>query len=353
MRIIQRIATNDALIAVVIPCYRATRHVLGVISSMPDCVGRIYVVDDACPDGSGRLVAERCSDPRVTVVWNEVNVGVGGAVLAGYTRALEDGAGVLVKVDGDGQMDPSLIPNFVEPILSGEADYTKGNRFYDLTGIGRMPPVRLIGNAVLSFMSKLSTGYWDIFDPNNGYTALHAEVAKRLPFDKISKRYFFETDMLFRLGTLRAVVLDIPMDSHYADEISSLSVPRVIGEFTGKHVRNFFKRIFYSYYLRDMSVASLELVAGVLLIGFGAAYGLAHWIRSYDTNAVTTAGTVMLAALPILVGLQFVLAFLGYDIASVPRRPIHATRVPAPRLHREAAPLAANQTSSAKDDVTP
>jgi hypothetical protein len=220
-------------------------------------------------------------------------------------------------------MAPELIPFFVKPILSGKADYTKGNRFYDLTFIQRMPAIRLYGNAILSFLAKLSTGYWDIFDPTNGYTAIHANVGRHLPFDKISKRYFFETDMLFRLNTLRAVVMDIPMDAVYGDETSSLRVSRVVSEFFFKHARNFGKRIFYNYFLRNVSIASLELVLGLLLMSFGMIYGLYHWIESLHEGTVTPAGTVMLAALPVLIGFQLLLAFFSYDISNVPKWCLH------------------------------
>lgn len=125
--------------------------------------------------GSGEYVKAHCTDPRVTVVKHEKNKGVGGAVMTGYRAAIADGAKVIVKIDGDGQMDPSLLREFVMPILGGEADYTKGNRFYDLSNISRMPAMRLFGNAGLSFLAKLSTGYWNIFDPTNGYTAIHAD----------------------------------------------------------------------------------------------------------------------------------------------------------------------------------
>lgn len=316
-------------IAVIIPAYRVCRHLLDVVAGLPPLVTRIYIVDDCCPEGSGRHVEEQCTDTRVRVLYNATNLGVGGAVMAGYERAVRDGCTVLVKVDGDGQMDPALLPRFVGPILRGEADYTKGNRFYDLANIGRMPAARLAGNAALSFLTKLSTGYWDIFDPTNGYTAIHADVARRLPFAKISQRYFFETDMLFRLGTFRAVVADVPMDAFYGDEVSNLKISKIVGEFALKHARNFLKRVFYSYFLRDMAVASLQLVAGLALMGFGTLFGATQWLRAYHGGQVTSAGTVMLAALPVLVGLQFLLAFLGYDIASVPRRPIHGRPLPA------------------------
>ena len=310
-------------IAVVIPSYRVTRHILGVLAAIGPEVGRIYVVDDKCPDGSGALVRAQCSDPRVRVIDHLENQGVGGAVMTGYREAIADGMTVIVKVDGDGQMDPSLIMQFVAPILRGEADYTKGNRFFNLEQIRAMPAVRLFGNAVLSLMTKLSSGYWDLFDPTNGYTAIHADVANHLPFNSISKRYFFETDMLFRLNTLHAVVVDVPMDASYGDEVSNLKISKIVTEFLLKHARNFAKRIFYNYYLRNMSLASIELPLGLLLFLGGGLFGGLHWLTSLQGNIPTTAGTVMLSALPVLMGLQLILAFLANDIASVPTRPLH------------------------------
>jgi glycosyltransferase involved in cell wall biosynthesis len=315
----------DPKIAVIIPMFKARDHILEVIRLIGPEVARIYVVDDFCPDKSGDLVASHCLDKRVHLIRHKKNLGVGGAVMTGYGVAIEHGMTILVKIDSDGQMNPSLIMDFVGPILSGEADYTKGNRFYDLESIRTMPRLRLFGNAVLSLMCKLSSGYWNLFDPTNGYTAIHSNVAHRLPFKKISQRYFFETDILFRLNICRAVVVDVPMEAKYADEISNLNVFKVIGEFGAKHFRNFFKRIFYNYYLRDMSVASVELPFGIAILSFGLLYGGYHWIHSAETGISTSAGTVMLSALPILAGLQLLLGFIGYDVASVPVRPVHRT----------------------------
>jgi dolichol-phosphate mannosyltransferase len=310
-------------IAVIIPTFKARNHILGVISEIGQDVARIYVVDDCCPDGSGDFVSENCQDDRVSVIKHSKNQGVGGAVMTGYSAAIEDDMDIMVKIDSDGQMDPALIMNFIDPILNGEADYTKGNRFFDLEKVRSMPKVRLFGNAVLSLMCKLSSGYWNLFDPTNGYTAIHADVALHLPFNKISRRYFFETDILFRLNTLRAVVVDVPMDARYGDEVSNLKISRIIGEFFVKHARNFLKRIFYNYYLRDMSLASIELPVGLFLVGFGSIYGVINWVVSAEAGVSTPAGTVMLAITPILTGLQFILAFLSYDISSVPQRPLH------------------------------
>lgn len=242
--------------------------------------------------------------------------------MTGYRRAVQDGMDIVVKVDGDGQMDPSLIPAFIQPILDGRADYTKGNRFFDLSGVAAMPAVRLVGNAALSFMTKLSTGYWNIFDPTNGFTAIDARLIPRLPLHKIAKRYFFETDVLFRLSTLRAVVVDVPMEARYGDEQSGLRPGRVLPTFLWKHSRNLACRLFYTYILRDMTIATIQLVIGVAMLVFGAVFGVIEWIQSARQGTPAPLGTIMLSALPTLMGLQFILAFLAYDISSVPARPI-------------------------------
>lgn len=308
-------------IAVVMPAYRVADRIISVIHRIGPEVERIYVVDDCCPEGSGRVVQELCSDPRVTVIRHEENQGVGGAVMTGYRQAVRDNMAAVVKVDGDGQMDPSLIPAFARPILEGWADYTKGNRFFDLDGVRRMPTVRLIGNAVLSLMAKASTGYWNVFDPTNGYTAVDTRLLQWLPLDRISKRYFFETDMLFRLNTLRCVVLDVPMEAVYEGERSSLRIRSVVIEFAFKHARNAVKRVFYSYFLRDMSIASVQLVVGGGLLFFGVTFAVLTWISVAQRGVAAPLGTIMLAVLPILIGAQLLLAFLAADMAGVPSQP--------------------------------
>jgi glycosyltransferase involved in cell wall biosynthesis len=309
-------------VSVVIPAYRVKDQILQVLGSISPAVHAIYVVDDCCPEGSGHHVTAFCSDSRVTVLFHEQNRGVGGATLTGYRHALADGADIIVKLDGDGQMDPALIPMLIRPIEQGDADYTKGNRFYNLSDLTQMPFLRLLGNSALSFMAKFSAGYWNIFDPTNGFTAIHAAVAERLPFAKIDQRYFFESDLLFRLNTLRAVVIDIPMTARYGEEQSSLKISRVIPEFLGKHFSNLLKRIFYNYFLRDFSVASVEIICSIILLMFGGIFGLRAWVISIKTGIVASSGTVMLAALPVLAGLQMLIAFLSADVNNVPKYPL-------------------------------
>lgn len=322
--------THSPRIAVVIPSYRVCSHVLSVIAKIGPEVAAIYVVDDACPDGSGELVRRECRDSRVTVLAHDTNQGVGAATLTGMRRATEDGATVVVKIDGDGQMDPALLPRIVRPILEGEADYAKGNRFHDLDQLREMPTVRLIGNAALSFFSKLSSGYWNVFDPTNGYVAIHGDVLMELPRDKIARRYFFESDMLFRLNLARAVVVDVPMTARYRDETSNLRIGEEIPRFLVAHLRNFLKRLFYSYILRDVSIASIYLLLAFLLLPTGVLLGVAGWSWNAAHGVPATAGTVMLAGLPVILGVQFLVAFLAYDTGAVPQRPIHKRLRPLP-----------------------
>lgn len=319
---------RHAHIGVIIPAYRVSDHILDVIGRIGEEVARIIVVDDACPEGSGKLVEKNCRDPRVEVIFHPENRGVGGAVVTGYRRAVELGLTIAVKVDGDGQMAPELIPTLVMPILIGEADYAKGNRFFNPEDVLAMPAIRLIGNAGLSFMTKLSSGYWSIFDPTNGFTAIHTSVLPILRIDRLAPRYFFESDMLFRLNLLRCKVTDVPMTAVYREERSNLRVGSVAAPFLWSNMRNTFKRVAYNYFIRNFSIASLYLLVGTALMLFGVIFGATAWIQSIDTAVPRSTGTVMLAVLPILIGLQLLLGFVGFDLNAEPGAPIH------PRLLR-------------------
>lgn len=308
-------------VAVVIPSYRVTNHILDVLKLVGPEVSHIFVVDDACPDKSGDFVKKHSKDKRVKVLKHDQNQGVGGAVITGYRAALEAGAEVVVKVDGDGQMDPRLIPRLIRPILDGEADYAKGNRFDSLEDLYEMPRVRIFGNAVLSLWSKLSTGYWGVNDPTNGFTAIHRRVLEMIHLDKLRKSYFFESDLLFRLSIVNAVVADIPMKAVYGDEKSHLRIRKVLVEFPWRHTVNLFKRVFYRYYLREWSIASIELPIGLGMLVFGTWFGIASYLEASAAGRAATAGQVTLAAIGIILGVQLLLSFLSYDIQSEPKVP--------------------------------
>ena len=162
-------------IAVVIPAYKVSSHIEGVIASIGKNVAHIIVVDDACPEQSGE-VAKKVKDSRVTVIFHEKNQGVGGATVTGYKAALDTPADIIVKLDGDGQMNPGFIPQLIAPLVTNLADYSKGNRFSSVENLESMPFIRVLGNAGLSFMTKLSSGYWTVTDPTNGFTAIRREI---------------------------------------------------------------------------------------------------------------------------------------------------------------------------------
>ncbi len=302
-------------VAVVIPSYKVSKSLPAVVRSLGPEVSTIIVVDDSCPDKSGEVLLQQISDPRVILLTNEVNLGVGGATIRGFTYVISEfpQISVVVKVDGDGQMDTSKILELVSPIVDRKYDYAKGNRFIDFESIQEMPKIRVAGNAILSIFSKFSSGYWHILDPNNGFLAISTTALRRIPLTKVDKRFFFESDMLFRLNLINARVIDVPMKANYGVEISNLKITSAIFKFLTCHSKNFAKRITYKYFLQGMSVGSIELISGVAFLGFGVIFGLHTWISAKGVPAPT--GSIMLSSMTIILGFQMLLAFINYDIA--------------------------------------
>lgn len=306
-------------ISVVIPSYKVSKHILDVISDMPAFVNYIIVVDDKCPQNSGNI-AETSNDKRVVVCYHEVNQGVGGAVVTGYKKALELNSDIVIKVDGDGQMDVNYMQKLIQPIVDKKADYTKGNRFTDFKALRQMPKIRLFGNSGLSFLVKASSGYWNMMDPTNGYTAINKHALEELDLDNLAKRYFFESDMLINLNIENAVVLDVDIPAKYGDEESSLSVTKTLFGFPPKLFKGLCKRIFLKYFIYDFNMLSLYLVLGLPMVLFGTGWGIIKWIEAILTNASTSIGTIMLAVLPIILGTQFLLQAIQIDMNNIPRK---------------------------------
>jgi dolichol-phosphate mannosyltransferase len=312
------LSMTSPVIAVIIPSYRVAGSVRQVIESLPPAINHIIVVDDACPENSG-LAAEQMNLQKVQVVRHPVNQGVGGAMLTGYKKAMELGCDIMVKVDGDGQMDPRFIPELAAPLAAGLADYAKGNRFRDFAALKAMPKVRLFGNNVLSFLEKLFSGYWHIMDPTNGFTAIHRRAVRQLDLDKIAKGYFFESDMLLHLNLINARVVDVPMPARYGDEVSSLSIKKTLVNFPPRLMAGLFKRIFFQYFIYDFNMASVYLVAGVPLFLWGLLFGAYHWIDSFLGQTPKTAGTIMVAALPLILSVEMLLQAVNIDIQNSQR----------------------------------
>ena len=314
----------DAHVAAVIPAYNVARELGDVLRQMPPLIRTIVVVDDASRDDTAG-VAEGYAriDPRITVVRHDQNRGVGGAMITGFRKTLELGADIVVKIDGDGQMPLWLVPQLVQPLVDGTADYTKGNRFRDFSAIRAMPPLRRIGNVALSFLAKAATGYWQCFDPTNGFLAIRADVLSQLPLQKIDQSYYFETSMLSHLYVLGAVVKDVPMPARYAGETSNLSIPRVLLQFPGRLAGSLARRIILKNFVYDFNLESFHILCGLPLLLAGLLYGGYNWWWYMSHLRAAPTGTVVLSSLLVTIGVQLLLGAVNLDLQATPRDPIN------------------------------
>jgi glycosyltransferase involved in cell wall biosynthesis len=310
---------QGARIAAVVPAYREEKMIATVIETMPEYVDHIVIVDDCSPDDTSGAV-ERVGDPRVTLIRHEQNQGVGGAIITGHKAALELGADVNVIMAGDAQMDPTYLPDLLDRVTDGGYGFAKANRFFAPESFHGMPKYRVFGNIVLSFMTKLASGYWNLFDPQNGYTAIRTSVVKRLPLEHVARRYSFENDLLIHLNILQIGAVDVPIPAVYGEEVSSIKLSKVIPELMNLLLRGFWRRVWYRYVLWSFSPIALLLFGGLLLFGIGLA--VAIWVCfQIAGSVVATAATVMLAALPLMIGTQMLISALQLDIQASPSSP--------------------------------
>jgi dolichol-phosphate mannosyltransferase len=300
-------------IAVVIPAYNVAQYIESVVKGIPEFVDEIIIVNDGSTDQTAAILGG-IQDPRVTIESREVNQGLGRAMVAGYSQAVKRAADVVVKMDGDGQMDPQYLPALLDPIIADGYTYTKGNRFLDAEELNHMPKVRLIGNYLLTFLTKLVSGYWNIFDPQNGFVAIDANMLRKLPLEKLARRYFFENDMLVQLNVLRARVKDVPIPAVYGSEHSSMRLTQVLWTFPIYLFHRFWYRIYQKHILREFSPIALFWVFGSLLLSWGVAFGAYHWAKSILSGRVASTGTVMLSVLPLILGFQLALQAILIEI---------------------------------------
>jgi glycosyltransferase involved in cell wall biosynthesis len=305
-------------IAVVMPAFNVAPQIVGAIQGIPEFVDSIIVVDDAGTDETARIV-RGLDHPRLRFVQHTQNQGVGGALATGFKLAIDDRADVVVKMDGDGQMDPGLLPALLDPILVEGFAYAKGNRFLWEDRLHDMPKIRLAGTFGLTFLTKLASGYWHVFDPVNGYVAIDAATLRKLPLHRIARDYFFESDMLIHLNVFRARVKDVPMPARYEDERSSMRVGQVLVTFPFHLLKGFWYRIYERHVLREFSPVAVFWVLGSLLLAWGTGFGAFTWIKSVWSGHLATTGTVMLSILPFILGFQLVLQAILIEIQDSPR----------------------------------
>jgi dolichol-phosphate mannosyltransferase len=310
-------------IAVVIPVFCVEQEIESVLLGIPNYIGLIIVVDDHSTDNTCDVVSRFASDDnRITLIRHTNNQGVGGAMISGFRKALELGAQIVAKIDGDGQMDPSFLSKLIYPLINGDADYTKGNRFRDFAALQQMPLVRRFGNVCLGFLSKIATGYWNLFDPTNGYVAIRGNILSQLQLEKVDKTYFFETSMLANLYLIDAKIMDIPMPARYGNEISNLRILQVLLEFPPKLLIIFLRRVMLKYFIYDLSMVSIYMVSGIPLLFFGLIFGLIKWIKYSNIGVAAPTGTVILPTLSLIIGIQFLISAINIDINSIPVKPI-------------------------------
>lgn len=315
--------SKELSVAVVIPAFRAELFILDVLDRVPARVKEIFVIDDCCPNSTGE-VALTSPDPRVNVVRNATNLGVGGATKVGIRLALEKGHDIIAKIDADGQIDPKLIIPALGLIDENGLDFVKGSRFHHHEDLRGMPFFRLIGNSALTLISRISTGYWKLNDPTNGFIVLTASLARKLRLGKISDRYFFESDLIFRLGLVGARLGHLPMKATYATEKSGLSLATAVPTFLVGHLRNLLKRIALQYFVLEWNAGTLFLTSGAIFGTIGTIQFSTLLIEMSSRATAAPAGTVMLAAVPLILGYQSLLSFLAFDSTR------YEVRTPAP-----------------------
>ena len=309
------------IIAVIIPCYNVAKHIEKVVCKIPDDINYIIAVNDCSSDETDCIIARlQQENKRLVYLKHDVNQGVGGAMLTGFKKALELNSDITIKMDGDGQMEHSNIHKLIRLIKEGMADFSKGNRFRDFRALRNMPAFRRFGNLGLSFMIKAASGYWNVFDPTNGFVAIHKETLSTINFNKIHKRYFFESSLLIELYYVNAVIVEVQMKAQYADEKSHLSISKTLFEFPPKLLYAFLRRIVLKYFLFDFNIASLYILFGFPVFLFGAVYGIVKYIKYASTDTPAPTGTVVIPTLLIILGFQLLLSAAKYDVAKYPKR---------------------------------
>ena len=309
------------IITVVIPCYNVSRHIKNVIDGLPPEITWIIAVNDCSKDDTGKILSQlENENKKIIFINHERNQGVGGAMMTGFKKSLDLNSDITIKIDGDDQMDSSYIPELIKPLIDNKADYTKGNRFRDFKALKKMPVIRRIGNLGLSFFIKAASGYWNIFDPNNGFVAINNEMLKIININKIHKRYFFESSMLIELYHGNAVIQEIPMKARYGDEISHLSLTRALFGFPPKLLKAFIRRIILKYFLFDFNIASVYMLVGLPLFLIGLVYGIVNYIEYGTSHIPAPTGTVVIPTLLIIMGFQLLLSAISFDISNYPRK---------------------------------
>jgi glycosyltransferase involved in cell wall biosynthesis len=302
-------------VAVVVPAFQEEELVAETLRGIPEVVDRIYVVDDASTDATAER-ARASGDPRVEVIVHERNEGVGAAIVTGYRAAIAEKMGVAVVMAADNQMDPAELVGLVEPVARGEADYAKANRLVSGEAWQVIPRSRYLGNAILSLLTKIASGYWHVADSQAGYTAISLETLRRLDLGNVYRRYGFPNDMLVHLNVWNARVRDVPSRPIYGvGERSGIKIRKVVPRISWLLVKGFFWRLREKYVIRDFHPLVFFYALGILMTLAGLVLGAVEVVLRFAGNEITTP-TIVLVALLLISGSQFTLFAMWFDLES-------------------------------------
>ncbi len=300
-------------VAVVVPAFNEELLVVETLRGVPDFVDAIVVVDDCSTDATVQRARE-VGDPRVEVIVHERNEGVGAAIVTGYERCRDEAIDVTCVMAGDNQMDPAELCDLVAPVARGETDYAKANRLFTGEAWTLIPRARYLGNAALSLLTKIASGYWHVADSQAGYTALSLHVLRRLDLERVYRRYGFPNDMLVHLNVVNARVRDVPSRPIYGvGERSGIKIRRVAPRIAWLLFKGFWWRLKEKYVIRDFHPLVFFYVLGALMTLLGVALGAyVTVLRLFFANQITTP-TIVLVALLLISGTQFTLFAMWFD----------------------------------------
>jgi len=304
-------------IAVIIPCYKVEKQIQKVVAAIPDYITSVILVNDASPDKTGEILDQLAKEnAKITVIHHSKNQGVGGGMISGFQEAIRQNHEVVIKIDGDGQMDIAYFETMLNAVFDEKFNFVKGNRFFDRKMLRKMPAIRRIGNIGMGFLIKMASGYWNVFDPANGFLCVHTSVLQRIDFQRLSKRFFFESSLLIELYYTGAKIKDIPMPAIYAEEKSNLSIWKTLFTFPPKLFKAFLRRIWLRYFVYDFNIGSLYIFFGIPLFLFGLIFGIIKWIHYAVLETGTPTGTIMIAVISLVLGFQMTLAAVQYDMSA-------------------------------------
>lgn len=306
---------RDRKVAIVVPAYNEEKLITKTVQTMPDFVDLILVVNDGSTDRTLEVLQGLKDDHKnLEVLTNDPNRGLGYSLVRGYKEALSRDIDIVGTLAGDAQCDPEYLHKLCDKLIDEDWDYVKANRFNNLDALRAMPPFRRVGNIVISLLNKFATGYYSIFDSQNGYGVFKKSTMERLPFELIGERYDYENTMLLAMGVINGRVKDIPVPAVYGEEVSTIKFFPVMRRALSVLFKGFWKRIYYKYVIFNFHPLALFLFSGLVLSVLGFGFGVYLAYSRIFLGSAPSSGTVMLSVLPLLLGVQLVLTAIVMDV---------------------------------------